>query len=72
MRTDAQNEALIQVRDILTEHFESAVLIISTEVEDKQDALDIFWHGGFASALGLLDFGRDEIKLRQKDKYESS
>jgi hypothetical protein len=42
MRTDAQNEALIQVRDILTEHFESAVLIISTEVEDKQDALDRF------------------------------
>lgn len=62
---DAQRDVLEKVRLMMDEHFDSWVLAFQTENDDHTDCLDVRWHGGYATALGLLDFSRDELKDRQ-------
>lgn len=66
---DAQRDALDKVRSILDEHFEAWVLSFQTENDDNTDIVDVRWHGGFATALGLSEYARKEMWDRQKEKY---
>ena len=64
--TDAQEEALQRAIQIIREHFEGGVIVVTAnDSEDEETAqviLDYAWHGGGAQAIGLLDLARDRMK----------
>lgn len=70
--TDAQRDVLAKIRELMNEHFDSWVLSFQTENTDHTDILDVMWHGGFATALGLTRFADDEILTRQKQKHQET
>lgn len=61
--TPAQEEAFNKIEDIMREHFESAVFVVSGETgDDGSNVIRCGWHGGYATAIGLLNLGDFEVK----------
>lgn len=60
--TDAQLEAATHAKEILSEHFEAALIIVSAEITDHTESQHIFYHGGWCMARGLADIGRDQLR----------
>lgn len=65
--TDAQEAALDKAWDLIKEHFDNAVLIIETEVEQSNTPDNFFvtsYHGGVSLCIGLME--RAKHRLIQK------
>lgn len=60
--TDAQLEAAKRCKQILGEHFEAALIIVSSELSDTTESQHCFYHGGWCMARGLADIGRDQLR----------
>ncbi len=56
--TPAQDEALSAANRILSEHFESSVIVVVGTIpgEDEDRTADVtgIYHGGYCTAIGLL------------------
>jgi hypothetical protein len=59
--TDAQDQALDKVHDILKEHFTGSVVVVECEIDDKLESVNCLYAGGFAKSLGLLKVGESRI-----------
>lgn len=62
--TAAQQEALEQAYRLLGEHFDGSVIAVSGDVnvEGKEnDAVRVFWSGGYVSAVGLAQLALQGI-----------
>jgi hypothetical protein len=60
--TDAQMAAANKCKEILGEHFEAALIIVSSELSDSTESQHCFYHGGWCMARGLADIGRDQLR----------
>jgi hypothetical protein len=71
MMTVAQQSALIQIEDLMREHFDAGVAVLRAEEEsnDLTENTEIVWHGGFAHAIGLLKVGEKKM-FKPKAKKE--
>lgn len=56
-----QEEALGQAYAVLGEHFDSCLILVHTEVTDKQTGSRVFWKGGFMNALGMIEWAKRRI-----------
>jgi hypothetical protein len=69
-----QKEALEQAYDLLKEHFDASLLVVTAVVMDgdeEREATQIYWAGGYMQALGHSDYAR--YKIRQaRDIRESA
>lgn len=68
----SQRQAIQKAWDILTEHFERVVVVADWEVEDedgkREDAHEVWWHGGALSAIGAAMYAQDRLlKSGKKD-----
>ena len=57
--SDAQEQALVKVADLLSEHFDSSLIIVSTELEVDGQTVDceqMGWNGGYINAIGLAEY----------------
>lgn len=70
--TDAQLEAANRAKEILGEHFEAALIIVSAEVSESTESQHCFYHGGYATARGLADIGRDQLRVPPAPVEEES
>lgn len=63
--TKPQREAIEKAWDILCEHFERVLVVVDTDVEERdgkpEDAHEGYWHGGSMAAIGMADFAREII-----------
>lgn len=69
--TDAQQNALQQIEDLMREHFDAGVAVLRAEEEtdDLVENSQVVWHGGFAHAIGLLEVGKKKMfKARRKNR----
>lgn len=69
--TTAQEDAIKRIDDILQEHFIAAVLVVEAERDDKTVYHQTTFHGGHASALGLLEIGNRAIHQGRKRSDEN-
>lgn len=61
--TNAQEQALKLIEEVLREHFVAGVCVVSAETEkDDEEDIRATYHGGLAAAVGLCDLGRDAVK----------
>lgn len=61
---EAQEKVLQAAVERLGEHFDRVVVIVDTTNESatgESDATQISWHGGFISAIGLLEYGKERL-----------
>lgn len=73
--TDAQNNAIKQLRDIVREHFDASVIIVqgdAVDVPDPDKVVDIeyIFHGGYASSIGLLELAKIHVWKRGVEESE--
>jgi hypothetical protein len=61
--TDAQQQVLQKVHDLLGEHFEHVVLIVGSYDEDKRYSTSGHWHGGLAPAIGLCNIYQQKWQI---------
>jgi hypothetical protein len=68
--TQAQSDAIDQIRHLVREHFEAGVIALTAEVEesDTHDSTEIVWHGGYARATGLCRIAEKRIRKSGKKK----
>lgn len=68
MITDAQQNALQQIEDLMREHFDAGIAVLRAEEEedDLVENTNVVWHGGFAHAVGLLLVGRKKMFKERK------
>jgi hypothetical protein len=70
--SDAQRAALQKAYDLLTEHFEAAIIVCDWECDDPDEkrtsAHECWWHGGSIAAIGLAAYAKDRI-LRSGTRY---
>jgi len=61
----AQREAVQKAYQILGEHFDCSLIVVSFEMVDDQNeqanAHVCYWHGGFMPALGLATYCHDRM-----------
>lgn len=61
--TEVQIQKIEQVRQILAEHFNGAVFVVTAISEDgKRSDHSATWTTVHPTALGLLDLGKDFVK----------
>jgi hypothetical protein len=67
--TDAQQQAKAKAFEILTEHFESCLIVVSSEIagEDNLRELNYSYDGGQCQALGLAMYAQNRIVNDFKD-----
>lgn len=66
--SQAQQDALDKVKQILTEHFDAWVVTYETEVDDKADLCRSGWSARtYTHAIGLATEALEQIKARSKD-----
>lgn len=51
--TDAQEQILSKVNELLREHFTASLLTVQCEVDDNREGERTYWHGGYATGVGL-------------------
>lgn len=66
--TDAQEDAIAKVKEILSEHFDACVMVVQVEEGDKAESNPAFWHGGWALAVGLLEVGKISVLNNRKEE----
>ena len=71
--TAAQDEALSKAYQLLTEHFDCALIIVSSDMEDNEthdevEGSRIFWSGGYLNALGMAV--QAQSRLNETRGYE--
>lgn len=60
--TDAQTKALADIVQIMREHFQAAVIVVEGEGKtDRSEDLSYGTSGTRSSALGLLEYGKDQL-----------
>lgn len=52
--TPAQIAALEKIGEIVREHFEAGAVVLLADIDDRREELRHTYHGGKATALGLL------------------
>jgi hypothetical protein len=62
----AQLDAIERVLDIMREHFDAGVVVLTSDIEapnsgEEKTATEIAWHGGKDRAIGLLKIGEFRI-----------
>lgn len=63
----AQQQALEHAYRILSEHFDDSLIVIGTQSDQatpdggQGDAIQVFWAGGYLSALGMCEKARHVI-----------
>lgn len=62
--TDAQNEAIQKIHDILREHFDAGLVIVESTDDDNVYERELGWHGGISTALGLSIVARRRLEKR--------
>ncbi len=65
--TKAQEDAVGRIMDISREHFEAGVMVFNAEYDDHHNDIRCVWHGGYASAMGLLTIGKIKAWDTQKE-----
>ena len=66
----ARIDAINRCREILGEHFDSCVLVVQTEINDKQDFVNEYYHGGFITAIGLPHNGIHSLHKHNEKENE--
>ena len=68
--TQAQSDAIEQIRHLVREHFDAGLVAVTAEIEesDIHDSTEILWHGGYARAIGLCQIARKRIQKAGKKK----
>lgn len=61
LMTPAQQDALKRVLDLLSEHFDAALIIVSADCEDRTSVVQHAYHGSFSTAVGLAELGKLNI-----------
>jgi len=64
--TQAQEDAVAEVKKILGEQFDAYLLVVKAEYDDTGDQHPTFWDGGFANALGLAHIAIDDLRKTRK------
>ncbi len=59
--TDAQEYAFTEIERMMREHFEAAILVVECDHSDKDSECRATWNGGYASAIGLLEIGKQQV-----------
>lgn len=60
--TQAQKEILQKALDLIGEHFDCALLVVSTECEDcASEISEVYWRGGFFKAVGAAEMAKHKI-----------
>ncbi len=70
--TQAQKEALTKAWDLITEHFDRAVLLINTDKlsDDQETTTCYYWRGGVLSAIGLMEVAKQRLmEAPEKNEY---
>lgn len=66
--TEAQQQAFERIEEIMREHFGAGVILVQAESpeSDRSSVVTTTWHGGYATAIGLLELGKMRVwnKLR--------
>lgn len=69
--TDAQNQALDRITELMREHFDAAVFVFETDsrVDDDPKLLDLSYRnsGTFSQAIGLLEYGKHRMLNQMHD-----
>jgi hypothetical protein len=63
--TDAQNQILNEITDILKEHFEGSVLCVVNDADDGGDISSLRYTGGMMQAIGILTSARAKMVQTQ-------
>lgn len=61
---EAQKLAFQQIKEIMREHFESAIIVVEYEIDDNRLGMDSCYNGGLSTAIGLLDMEKHELLVR--------
>ena len=66
--TTAQNQALNQIQEIMREHFQAGIITVIGEIEgeDKKEDIQSSWHGGSATAYGLLTLASKHLDFAHR------
>lgn len=67
--TDAQSEAHGKIHALMVEHFDAGVCIIAYESHSGEQATDkikVTHTGGWATAIGLFEIGRNELLNKEE------
>lgn len=59
--TQAQIDTLEKMSSMIREHFDSGILIVEGEGQEGKSHIEISYHGGYATAHGLLVVGQHRI-----------
>jgi hypothetical protein len=67
--TNAQEDAFTKIEHLMREHFSSAVLVVTGELEgeDKKDVIRCTFNGGYAASIGLLELGKIRLWHQNED-----
>lgn len=71
---DHQQEALEQAYDLLKEHFDASLLVVTAIVnvgDREQEATQIYWAGGYMHALGHCNYANYMVQ-KERDVRESA
>ena len=69
----SQDAALKKAWDLLSEHFDHALLVIEWETnrdEELTDAHIAYWHGGALPALGMAEYAKHYILNTERKSQE--
>lgn len=64
MMTPAQEDVMMQIRELCREHFDGAVIVLGVEGDsttDNDDFIRVLYHGGYAQAVGLAALGAKKL-----------
>lgn len=59
--TPHQKDSLHLVLNSLSEHFDSALIIVSSDSDDLSSEVQCAYHGSFPNAIGLADLAKVNI-----------
>jgi len=69
-RTPSQDDAVKKAWDLISEHFDRALLVVDVECEDGDDGHQVFWHGGFLAGLGAAEYAKHHLLHGKQDTSE--
>lgn len=78
--TQAQETAIRQIQEIMREHFDAGIVILQGEAQtdedttqeqaDKSTSIQYLFHGGYATAIGLVELAKIHVWKRGADESE--
>jgi len=72
--TPAQDEALKRISSLVSEHFDSGVVVVTVEHDgtDACDRTEVWWRGGLMAAIGMSEYASYVLKRRKEGQVEPS